>query len=67
MALPEGIYELHWQRREYQLLTVQLYSRSPDGQMALLNTCEGGPFDTDGNVLSRMLRRMILDLERHPS
>lgn len=42
----EGIYELHWQRREHGLLTIQLFNRCHNGVLSLVDTYESGPFDT---------------------
>jgi hypothetical protein len=58
----EGTYELHWQRREYGQLTIQLYSRDELGQLRLVDCDEQGPFDSASETLRFIWRRLLLDL-----
>lgn len=56
----EGIYELHWVRREYGQLELAAYRRDNGGQLAFLDKFEAGPFDGVGDCavwLSRLLAR----------
>lgn len=62
MRRTDGIYELHYQRREYGELTMQLYHRDEHGQLAVLDTWEAGPFDHDSNLLAWALKRLLLDV-----
>lgn len=62
MATSEGVYELHWQRREYGQLTLQLYARASDGQFRHIDSWEAAPFDMDGVLLRSVLRRVLLDV-----
>jgi hypothetical protein len=59
--MDEGVYELHWQRREFGLVTLQLFQRHENGQLALVDSTELGPFDGAGEVgrwLARSLHRV---------
>lgn len=63
----EGVYELHWQRRERGQLHCQLYGLDQDGQRRLVTTVEQAPFESDFETVRDMLRLLALDLRRRPT
>ena len=60
--MTEGIYELHWQRREYGALTVQLYFRGEDQQLRMVHAAEQGPFSPPRGVLQAAWVKLLIDL-----
>jgi predicted dehydrogenase len=60
----EGVYELHYQRREYGQLTYQLYFRGSDGQLTWVGDDEQAPFESDFQFLHEAWTKLRLDLTR---
>jgi len=64
METPEGVYELHWQRREYGQLFCQLYRRLEHGQLSLVDAYVAEPFSTALDAAAWVCKR--LELRRPP-
>jgi len=58
--MKEAIYELHMQERERGQVTAQLYERTTEGALTLVDRIEVAPFDNPQWDLAHWLRRMVL-------
>jgi hypothetical protein len=61
MTDSEGVYEVHYQRREYGQLTWQCYRRMENGQFRWVADYESAPFDGDTTALHYLLLKVHLD------
>ena len=59
----EGVYELHYQRREFGVLSLQLYARLENGQLRHCDSFEQGPFDTTADLVVWLVRSFKRDGE----
>jgi len=61
--MTEGVYELHWQRREFGILGLQLYARLENGQLTYVDSFDQGPFDTTADLVVWLVRSFKRDGE----
>lgn len=58
--MPEGVYELHWIRREYGQLDLTLYERLDHGQLRMVDKHSPGPFSPRLDAAEWLVRALSL-------